>query len=139
MQKFLDEVQETLREMGADTDNVEEAMKNQSTLTSLESSLQTSRKRMVELQSILDIQQEMLSVSNASSVGADSSMENHGFQNGDVIKVNKNCYIVRAIFADSKGKLRIAAEAGGDDEGESDGDVEEGEIIKLRRKKYVDK
>jgi len=128
---FLEGVQESLHDMGADTGNVQEVLKTQNALESLEQSLQTSHKRMLELQTILDIQQEMLAVSNASSVGADENMENSGFQNGDVIKIGDNCYIVRAIFKDSNGEFRVAAEAGGDGEGDSNGEFEGRQIIKV--------
>merc|ERR1719499_923870 len=129
--EFLDDMQGKLAAMGANMENVNEAMQEQSALETIEQSLKISHERMKEVQKTLAIQQELLNVSNASSVPANEKMENYGFQNGDVIKMGQNCFVVRAVFQDASGVPRIAAEAGADDEGESNGDFEGVQIIEV--------
>merc|ERR1719192_142333 len=129
--EFLDDMQGKLAAMGANMENVNEAMQEQSALETIEQSLKITHERMKEVQKTLAIQQELLNVSNASSVPANAKMENYGFQNGDVIKMGQNCFVVRAVFQDASGVPRIAAEAGADDEGESNGDFEGIQIIEV--------
>merc|ERR550534_3584167 len=129
--EFLDDMQGKLAAMGANMENVNEAMQEQSALETIEQSLKISHERMKEVQKTLAIQQELLNVSNASSVAANKEMENYGFQNGDVIKMGQNCFVVRAVFQDASGIARIAAEAGADHEGDSNGDFEGVQIIEV--------
>merc|ERR1719436_2018624 len=90
--EFLDDMQGKLAAMGANMENVNEAMQEQSALETIEQSLKISHERMKEVQKTLAIQQELLNVSNASSVPANAKMENYGFQNGEKLLCCASCF-----------------------------------------------